>query len=277
MTIMQPNRKPRAGFSQDQFCNGSKTRRVSLCLLAACLLQFARLATADDSVPTEKQAAGDVARHAKAIAGYDQVLKLDPGQAETWQRRGEEHFKLGHIQEAISDFDRFLELKPEQSSYHWQRGLALYYAGRFADGRKQFELHQTVNPNDVENAAWLFLCVAREAGAEKARAALLPIKGDGRVPMMEVHALFAGKAKPDDVLKAAGGEGLPASQLNRQLFYAHLYLGLYFEVMGDKAKSLEHLRQAAGQYQTNDYMGDVARVHLQLRDSTSVRAGDKKN
>ncbi len=36
----------------------------------------------------------------------------------------------------------------------WQRGLALYYTERFADGQKQFELHKTVNPNDVENRAW---------------------------------------------------------------------------------------------------------------------------
>jgi hypothetical protein len=38
-----------------------------------------------------------------------------------------------------------------------------FYAGR------------TVNPNDVENAAWHFLCVARAESPEKARAALLPV------------------------------------------------------------------------------------------------------
>jgi lipoprotein NlpI len=202
---------------------------------------------------------------AKAVADYDQVLKLDPRVAEAWQQRGSEHFKLGHIKEAIADFDKFLELVPQQSPHHWQRGIALYYAGRFADGRKQFELHQTVNPNDVENAVWHFLCVAREAGVEKARAALIPIQGDARVPMVEVHALFAGKAKPEEVLKAAGADGTPTARLNRQLFYAHLYLGLYFEATGDETRAREHIQKAAGQHRTEDYMGDVARVHLQLR------------
>lgn len=202
---------------------------------------------------------------AKALTDYDQVLKLEPTLAEAWQHRGGEHFKLGHIKESIADFDKFIELVPQQTPHHWQRGIAYYYAGRFEDGRKQFELHQTVNPHDVENAVWHFLCVARETSVEKARAALISIKGDARIPMMEVHALFAGKAKPEDILKAASADGAPALQINRQLFYAHLYLGLYFEATGDETKALEHIKQAAGQYRTDDYMGDVARVHLQLR------------
>jgi len=202
---------------------------------------------------------------AKAIADYDQVIQLDPKLPHAWQNRGSEHFKLGHIKESLADLDKFIELVPQQAPYHWQRGISLYYAGRFEEGRKQFESHQTVNSNDVENAVWHFLCVARASGLEKARAALIPIKGDARVPMMEVHALFAGKLKPEDVLKAAGAGNLPPPRLNRQLFFAHLYLGLYFEAIGDDPRTREHITKAANQYQTGDYMGDVARVHLQLR------------
>ncbi len=201
---------------------------------------------------------------AKAIADYDQVIKLDPRLPDAWQNRGSEHFKLGHLKESIADFDKFIELVPAQAAYHWQRGISLYYAGRFEDGRKQFELHQTVNSNDVENAVWHFLCVARASSLEKARAALIPIKGDSRVPLMEVHGLFAGKLKPEDVLKAASAGSPPPLRLNRQLFYAHLYLGLYYEAIGDEQRAREHITKAAGQSQAGDYMGDVARVHLQL-------------
>jgi lipoprotein NlpI len=200
-----------------------------------------------------------------AIADYDQAIRLDPRLPDAWQSRGSAHFKLGQIKESIADFDKFIELSPAQSPHHWQRGISLYYAGRFEDGRKQFELHQTVNPNDVENAVWHFLCVARASGVDQARAALIPIQGDSRVPMMEVHALFAGKLKPEAVLKAATADDSPPAQLQRQLFYAHLYLGLYFEALGDAEKAREHIIKAAGQYQTGDYMGDVARVHQQLR------------
>ena len=202
---------------------------------------------------------------AKAVSDYNEALKLDPSLADAWQNRGTEHFKLGNIKESISDFDQFIVLKPGFAPYHWQRGIACYYAGRFEDGRKQFESHQTVNPNDVENAAWHFLCAARSVGVEKARAALIPIKEDARVPMMEVHALLAGKAKPEDVIKAARAGEPSVSELNRRLFYAHLYLGLYFEATGDQTQAHEHILQAVKTFKTDDYMGDVARVHLQLQ------------
>ncbi len=200
-------------------------------------------------------------RHELAVADYGEVLKLQPQSAETWQQRGVEHFKLGRFAESVADFDQFIELRPAQAPHHWQRGISLYYAGRYEDGRKQFESHQTVNPNDVENAVWHYLCVARSSGVEKARTALIPIKDDRRVPMMQVHALFAGKAKPEDVLTAAQAGGPTAARLNDQVFYAHLYLGLYYEAASDERRAREHIFKAADDFKAEHYMGDVARVH----------------
>src|SRR6266567_9103219 len=198
---------------------------------------------------------------AKAIADYDQVIKLDPRLSDAWQNRGSEHFKLGHIKESIADFDKFIELVPAQAAYHWQRGISYYYAGRFEEGRKQFELHQTVNSNDVENAVWHFLCVARSAGLGQARDGLIKVKEDPRLPMMKIHALFAGEAGPEEVLTAARAGYSSRAQLKQQLFYAHLYLGLYFEAIGDQQLSREHIFNAAKEANENDYMGEVARMH----------------
>jgi lipoprotein NlpI len=202
--------------------------------------------------------------YAKAVIDYDAVLKLNTNAALAYQRRGEAHFRLAQFKESIADFDRFIELMPAQAPQHWQRGIALYYAGRYEDGRKQFELHQTVNPHDVENAVWHFLCVARASGAEKARAALIPIEGDARVPMAQVHTLFAGKARPEDVLAAARAGDPPPDRLDNQLFYAHLYLGLYFEAIGETKLAREHIFKAATGFKADHYMGDVARVHAQM-------------
>jgi len=208
----------------------------------------------------------------KALTDYNQALKLDPKLAQTWQLRGLVHFKLAHLDESIADFDRFIELMPDQAPYHWQRGISYYYAGRFEDGRKQFELHQTVNPNDVENAAWHFLCGARSAGVQKARASLIPVKEDARVPMLQILSLFAGKLDPEDVLRAAHAGEPPASELQRRLFYAHLYLGLYFEASGNETKSYEHISQASRQFGADDYMSHVARVHLILREKSKAQS-----
>lgn len=197
----------------------------------------------------------------KAIADGDKLVELEPSNPAGYQRRGSAHFRAGHVEASIRDFDRYIEMEPAQEPYHWQRGIAYYYAGRFEDGRKQFELHQTVNGSDVENAAWHYLCVARAQGVETARENLIPISGDARVPMAQVHALFAGKAAPEDVLAAARAGGPGPEQLNGRLFYAHLYLALFYEACGDAARAGEHIELAAGKHAQDHYMGDVARVH----------------
>jgi lipoprotein NlpI len=202
--------------------------------------------------------------HKEAIADFGRVLAIDPKAAEAYDHRGSEQFKLGHLAESLADFDRFLELRPDERPGHWKRGITLYYLGKFDEGRKQFEGYEKVDTDDVENAVWHYLCAARLLGADKARAKLLKIGKDARVPMMEVYALFGGKAKPEDVL-AAAEDGRPSpAQLRQRLFYAHLYLGLYAEVNGDKKKALEHMEKAAGEYRIGHYMGDVARVHAEL-------------
>jgi lipoprotein NlpI len=200
---------------------------------------------------------------AKAVEDFTQALTLEPRGAELYQFRGFEQFKLGRFQESCADFDKFLQFVPQRAPYHWQRGISCYYAGRYDEGRKQFELHRTVNADDVENSAWHFFCVARSAGLAQARASLLPTTGDSRVPMMQIHAMLAGKAKPDDVLEAAA-KSSSTSQRDQQLFYANLYVGLYYEVSGNAKLARKHIDLAAQEYRSNDYMGEVARVHSEL-------------
>ena len=166
-------------------------------------------------------------------------------------------FENGLVSESATGFDALIKIQPSIAPELWQRGIALYYAGRFADCRAQFELHRTVNPADVENAAWHFLCVARAESAAKARAALLPVGPDARVPMRQVYDMFRGALTPERVLQAAG------SQSTAQ-FYAQLYVGLYFEALRDDRRALEHITAAAAERYAGagGYMHTVATVHL---------------
>jgi lipoprotein NlpI len=166
-------------------------------------------------------------------------------------------FRGGRITESVAGFDSLAKMVPEYAPELWQRGIALYYAGRYKDCRAQFESHRTVNPNDVENAAWHFLCVAREESPAKAKAALLPVGPDSRVPMRQVYEMFRGDLTPEQVLKAGGTR--PDSE-----FYAQLYVGLYYEATGNNARAREHIAAAAADRfaASGGYMHDVARVHL---------------
>lgn len=114
---------------------------------------------------------------------------------------------------------------------------------------------------------------------------------DTRVPMRELLELFAGRGTPEQVLLAAQGgpahrplsrthtrcsprpaarpfpparavedHGASAGTLENQMFYAHYYLGAYYEAAKDYAKALTYMRQAL-RFRTSDYMGGLAKVH----------------
>src|SRR5262249_29881057 len=172
--------------------------------------------------------------HGEAVADFDKCLERDPKCAEAYDRRGSEQFKRGRVAESLADFDRFLKLRPEAAPGHSKRGISLYYAGPFDEGRRQFEGYEKVDANDVENAVWHFLCVARKDGLARARASVLKIGKDKRVPMMQVYDLYRGVLRPADVLAAAEAGAAPAAERKQRLFYAHLYLGLYHDAVGDK-------------------------------------------
>jgi lipoprotein NlpI len=179
--------------------------------------------------------------------------------AQALLNRGVAEFEQGRFAASATTFDELAKMMPDRAPQLWQRGIALYYAGRFADCRRQFESHRTVNPDDVENAVWHFLCVARGQNPDAARAALLPVGPDPRVPMREVDEMFRGALTPDAVMKAAGNDG-------DGQFYGNLYVGLYLEATGHRALALPHIKVAASErYATvGGYMHMVARVHLKV-------------
>ena len=84
----------------------------------------------------------------------------------------------------------------------------------------------------MENAVWHFLCLARAKGIAEARrnssrSSATADSNDGGA------RAFAGKSTPEKVLVKAKADGAKGPQLERQLFYGHLYLGIWYEATGD--------------------------------------------
>lgn len=180
-------------------------------------------------------------------------------------------FAAGRLEEAAAGFDEVATLVPRAMPQLWQRGIALYYVGRYQDCREQFESHRLVNPNDVENAAWHFLCVARADSPDAALAALLPVGPDSRVPMREIYRMFRGELTPGEVMTA--GERAAERGRASGLFFAHLYVGLYHEALGNDTEARTHLVAAADDRfaPAGGYMHMVARVHVDHLDRQAAR------
>ncbi len=138
----------------------------------------------------------------EAIRLVNKAVAAVPDQPTVYLIRGMVYFRLGKIEESLHDFDKSIELNPASAAENWQRGISLYYLKQYEAGRKQFEIHRTVNPNDVENAFWHFLCVAKTEGVDAARKALLPCGRDSRPPLMEVLDMLKGNIEPEAVAAA---------------------------------------------------------------------------
>ncbi len=116
---------------------------------------------------TESELAA-LTRAAYSAGSYQRALELagalcqrSPDEFYYQFLRGNIAFAAGEIDESVVAFDEVVRLNPGIKPRLWQRGLALYYADRFEDAVEQFETHQTVNTQDVENAVWHLLCAGR--------------------------------------------------------------------------------------------------------------------
>jgi lipoprotein NlpI len=174
-------------------------------------------------------------------------------------QRGMVSFQLGDIAASIDDFDRAEHLDPALTPYLWQRGIAYYYAERYEDGARQFEVDLTVNRHDVEETVWRYLCQAQVVGPQAAREALLPVRHDPRPVMSWVSQLFAGACDAERLVATCRDAG------RSDRFYSYLYAGLYFEAERDGERARCYISQAADMQVIEDYMGWVAIVHQRLR------------
>lgn len=201
-----------------------------------------------------------------AVLDFTMAYQYAPQRPELLRLRARTHFKAGRLDDAIADWELFTKRQPDisQDPYLFTLGIAYAIAGRNEDARKRFEWYDVVQSNDVEAAAWHYLAVARHSGEASAQDRLLEIKEDKRIPMMQVYEMLKGSLSPGRVLAAArSGEPSPR-ELLRSMFYANLYIGLYFEASGQSNLAQIYLRRASagetfGDF-TLDYMREVARV-----------------
>ena len=198
----------------------------------------------------------------KTVAAIMLMACLASDQTSHLIDQGMDRFRQGRVAESLAQFDRAIEVDARVKPYLWQRGISQYCLGDFSGGKRQFEIHREVNPNDVENAAWHYLCVVKTDGRDVARQSLIPIKTefDRRAPMKEIYEYLAGTATENDVLRAADQADTPLSRM-----YAHLYLGLCEDVEGNTDAAIEHLKIASEEKLKNSYMQDVAKVILEHR------------
>ncbi|MEQ1829981.1 MAG: hypothetical protein ABL921_28725 [Pirellula sp.] len=196
-----------------------------------------------------------------AIRELDNFIERSRDKARLYVVRGALNFRRGEFDQSIADFDKTIELQPQSEPFLWQRGISLYYAKKYQQGLDQFATHFDVNPNDVENTFWHFLCNAGVNGLETARKELRPAANDPRPPMMQIQAMLQGDLKPEQVIEAARQSGLSAEANKMTEFHGLLYVGLYCDAANLHDQARAYLTQCI-ELGLQGYMTDVAKLHL---------------
>ena len=71
-------------------------------------------------------------------------VKINPDSKDGLSLLGAAEFMRGDMKAALEAWDRQVKVHKASFAPHWQRGIALYYAGRYREGREQFEAYQAV-------------------------------------------------------------------------------------------------------------------------------------
>lgn len=211
----------------------------------------------------------------RAIEKTDEAMKAGLTNSMLFRHRGRWFFRAGDMQASLKAFNRYIEMVPSDANSQWERGITCYYAGQYRAGAQQFVDYQTYHDSDVENAVWRYLCQLKFDGKEKARNAILPIKGDTRVPMMEIYKLFRRESTPAKVMAELAKSKATGDAKKHQTFDAHLYLALFYESEDDLPNANEHIDLAVEQFKQGDYMWAVAIQHQRLLKKRTTDAKKK--
>jgi len=214
--------------------------------------------------------------HDKAVADFDEALKLEPKNASIYNNRGNARGDKGESDAAMADFDAAIKANPRYAAAYFNRANALAAKGETDRALKDYDAaikHNKRNVNayiargalllaggasakaraDMKQAAKLapknayavlWSDIAERRAKQKGRlAAKNGLKGlDMKVWPAPVVRLYAGEIKPDAVL--AGADSPSDTVKAAQVCEANFYSGEY-ALIGGAREDATKLFQAA--------------------------------
>ncbi|HWA91545.1 MAG TPA: tetratricopeptide repeat protein [Rhizomicrobium sp.] len=167
----------------------------------------------------------------EAIKDYDIAIRQDSKYADAYIARGRAYQQAGAFRDALSDFDEAARLTPRDADLKRLIGIAQWELGRFRDAEESF----AASGGSAEQSAYAFLWrfLARPDAPERELAQRAAALDQAAWPGPAVR-LVLGRAKPEDVL-AAAGDG-DADLKEARTCEADFFVGEWQKLRGDKAE-----------------------------------------
>jgi tetratricopeptide (TPR) repeat protein len=177
----------------------------------------------------------------KAIAEFEEAIKLDPNYVEAHVNLGIGYAKQGMFDKAIAAYEEAIRLDPDIAEAHYNLGLAYAKQGMFDKAIPQYEEALKLNPDDADTHWNLGAAYADQGQADKAiteyKAA---IELDPNIA--EVHYDLGVVYYKQGELNEAAAEFEEAVKLDPNYVKAHVNLGSAYV-------GLDKLDEAIAEYQ----------------------------
>jgi hypothetical protein len=118
--------------------------------------------------------------------------------------------------------------------------FADYYAGKFSDAAKVFQMATRNNPKDLYSRLFYFLSLYRSGQAKEAQGYMTKVADDLKEEkwVVPVFHFYAGKLSEDELLKAAVNKDSTVD--NQQKCEAYFYIGMAYLLDMDKTQLSDH-------------------------------------
>ena len=196
----------------------------------------------------------------RAIQDYEQAIRLDPSSARAFNNRGRvNHLKEDYAQ-AIKDYDEAIALDPDYQLAFYNRALARFDQGLYIASVPDFVRAVQLDSSSTYRVLGLYLAKARGGDVDReslaANAAQLNLT---RWPG-PVVALFLGQITPE-ALVAGAQDPDPTTQRERQC-EAYFYAGEHFLIQGQRAPAVQMFQSAVATGVTSLFEHSSAKAEL---------------
>jgi len=196
----------------------------------------------------------------RAIQDYGQAIRLDPTSALAFNNRG----RVNHLQEnyaqAIEDYDKAIALDPTFQLAYYNRAFARFDQGLFSASVPDFARAVELDPSRTYRVLGLYLAKARAGDVDRkglaSNAAQLNLT---RWPG-PVVALFLGQITPQAMIAAARDPD-PSMQRERHC-EAYFYAGEFYLIQGQRAAAVEMFQSAVATAVTSLFEHSSAKGEL---------------
>ena len=187
---------------------------------------------------------GNKGDYDRAIADYSEAIRLEPNYALAYNNRGSALRLKGDSNRAIADYSEAIRLNPKYARAYVNRGATRFTQGRFELANADFAEALRVNPADASVVIWRYLAQSRAghgtaAASELVTNAAQVDKAKWPAPIID---LLAGLTDEAGILRATTSS--EQTKQREQMCVAAFFVGEWYLLQGRRSQARASLERA---------------------------------